>query len=315
MENIDYRRLMRDVLPNNNSENFDVEITVNEIIWGNSKIDIINGYDNIDYSTLKLKSDFYTIMVFKNNFKYFQNIEVGFTFKAVIKLWKNNTYNFVRLVEDHPKLLLAKKEHKNGNYSKSKVYFEEYFKTCIFSINKTFPLGIYTDSKMYLETLISHFKFNISETNPYYEKFEQTLEKCYDLIADNTYSLKENVELISSFTYFHSLRFGKYKDEEIINILKTDPEYLFSLIIDTDYFCLSEICFIFDDFEEVPNYLIALEINCIKLLLQKENYESWREIDDFPKHSEDYGGFGSRDEFSFGQAFEGDIDAWNSHYQ
>lgn len=315
MENFDYLRFTREILVNNNSENFDVEITVNEIILGNSKIDIINGYDNIAYTTLKLKSDFYTIMVFKSNFKYFQNIEVGFTFKAVIKLWKNNTYNFVRLIEDHPKLLLAKKEHKNGNFSKSKVYYEEYFKTCIFSINETFPLGIYTDSKMYFETLISHFKLNISETNPYYEKFEQTLEKCYYLIADNTYSLKEDVELINSITYFNPLGFGKYKDEKIINILKADPEYLFSLIIDTDHFCLTEICFILNNFEEVPNYVIALEINCIKLLLEKEYYESRHEIDDYPKHSEDYGGFGSRDEFNFGQAFEGDSDAWNSHYQ
>lgn len=315
MENIDYHRLMRDVLVNNNFENFDVEITVNKITWGNSKIDIINGYDNIAHTTLKLKSDFYTIMVFKNNFKHFQNIKVGFTFKAVIKLWKNNTYNFVSLIEDHPQLVLAKKEHNNGNFSKSKVYYEEYFRSCIFSINKAFPLGIYTDSKMYLETLISHFKLNISETNPYYEKFEQTLEKCYDLVTDNSYALKEALELISSITYFSSLGFGKYKDLKILNILKKDPEYLFSLIIDTDHFCLAEICFLLDDFEEVPNYGIALEINCIKLLLEKKYYESRNEIDDSPKHSEDYGGFGSWDEFSFGQAFEGDIDAWNSHYQ
>lgn len=298
-------------------ENFEVEITVTEIIWGNSKIDIINGYDDIAYTTLKLKSDFYTIMVFTNNFKYFQNIEVGFTFKAVIKLWKNNTYNFVRLIEDHPKLFLAKKEYKNGDFSKSKIYFEEYFKTCNFLIDRAFPLGIYTDSKLYLETLISHFKFNISETNPYYEKFEPTLEKCYKLIGDNTYSLKENIELISSFIYFHSLRFGKYKDKKIFNILKTDPEYLFSLIIDTDHFCLAEICFLINDYQEVPNYVIALEINCIKRLLENEahEFESINEKNDTPKYYEDYGGFGSWDELSFGQAFEGDIDAWNSHYQ
>jgi hypothetical protein len=280
-------------MENGNSENLEVEITVTEIIWGNSKIDIINGYDNIAYTTLKLRSDFYTIMVFTNNFKYFQNIEVGFTFKAVIKLWKNSTYNFVRLIEDDPKLILAKKELKNGNFSKSKVYYEEYFKTCIFSINNELPLGIYTDSKMYLKTLICHFKLNISETNPYYERFEQTLEKCFDLIGDNCYDLKENVELITSITYFRPLRFGKYKDEKVINILKTDPEYLFSLIIDTDHFCLAEICFLINDFGEVPNYAIALEINCIKLLLEKERYDSEFEIDDNPKYFQDFGKLGS----------------------
>lgn len=269
-------------------ENIDVEITVSEIIWGNSKIDIINGYENIAYTTLKLRSDFYTIMVFTNNFKYFQNIKVGFTFKAVIRLWKNDTYNFVKLIEDHPMLILAKKELKNGDFSKSKIYYEEYFRTCIFSINNKFPLGIYTDAKMYIETLIGHFKLNISEKNPYYERYEQTLEKCYNLIAENTYDLKEDVEEITSITYFHTLQFGKYKDEKVINILKKDPEYLFSLIIDTDHFCLAKICFVINDFGEVPNYAIALEINCIKLLLEKERYESECVIDEKPKYSEDF---------------------------
>lgn len=135
------------------------------------------------------------------------------------------------------------------------------------------------------------------------------------MISDNTYSLKKDIELIGSINYFNTLMFGKYKDEKVINILERDPEYLFSLIIDTNHFCLTEICFLINDFVEISNYTIALEINCIKLLLEEERYKSECEVDDCPKYSENFGGFESWEELSFKQVFEGDIDAWNSHYE
>lgn len=305
-------------MTNSYSENIEVEVTVNEIIWGNNKMDVINGYDKISYTTLKLKSDYYTIMVFNNNFNNFKDIEVGYTFKAVIKLWKNNVYNFVSIIKDHPKLISAKKEFKTGDLNSSIIHYNEYFKTCDISLNSPLPLGIFTDCKMYIETLILHFKLNISETNPYYNQFEQTLEKCYEQIDNNTYSLKKDVSMICSHFYNSTLVCDKYKGEKVLNILNRDPEYIFSLIIDTDDFCLHNICFVLNDFREVPNFSIAFEINCIKLLLEKEEDErvkAGNEMNDFHKDSEDYGGFDSWDESVFKQVFEEDDEAWNSHYQ
>src|SRR5215217_2538429 len=109
-------------------EIFEVEFTVDEIVWGNTKMDILNGYDNIAYTALKLKDNNRTLMVFKKDFKYFRDVNIGYYFKAEIKLWKNNTYNLIRIVQDHPKLALAKEEFKNSNFASSKILFEEYFK-------------------------------------------------------------------------------------------------------------------------------------------------------------------------------------------
>lgn len=298
----------------NANESFETEFKVDEIVWGHTKMDILNGYDNIGYSTLKLKNVNHTLMLFKNHFKFFQNVYVGYCFKAEIKLWKNNTYNLIRIIPDHPKLALAKDELKNSNFAKSKILFEDYFKNCNFLEDAQLPLGIYSDSSMYIENLIQYFKFDISKSNPYYVKYEQTLEKCYTLIDEKTYDLKEGVTLIS-WRYHHSkLNFGKYKGQIIFKILKEDPEYLFSLIVDTDHFCLTPLCFLFNDYSKVSNFKIALEINLIKMLLQDEYNKSMEHAYDDYLPFKDYGGFDSWEELSLGQAFEGDVDAWNSHY-
>ena len=81
----------------NANESFETEFKVDEIVCGHTKMDILNGYDNIGYSTLKLKNVNHTLMIFKKHFKFFQNVYVGYCFKAEIKLWKNNTYNLIRI--------------------------------------------------------------------------------------------------------------------------------------------------------------------------------------------------------------------------
>ena len=50
------------------------------------------------------------------------------------------------------------------------------------------------------------------------------------------------------------------------------------------------------------------------MLLQDEYNKSMEHAYDDYLPFKDYGGFDSCEELSLGQAFEGDIDAWNNHY-
>jgi hypothetical protein len=77
---------------------YEVEVTVKEIVYGNTVIDKLTGWDDIESTTLKLKCTDCTIMVFKEDFKFFKNLTSGKTFKAVVKEWKSNVYNFKKII-------------------------------------------------------------------------------------------------------------------------------------------------------------------------------------------------------------------------
>ncbi|MBO3097683.1 hypothetical protein [Gelidibacter pelagius] len=72
---------------------YEIEVTVLEIVNGNTLIDQLTGWDN-EYTTLKLKCTDCTVMVFNKDIKLFINISRGHTFKALVKEWKENIYNF-----------------------------------------------------------------------------------------------------------------------------------------------------------------------------------------------------------------------------
>lgn len=80
-----------------NPDIYEVEVTVREIIYGNTIIDKLTGWDDIESTTLKLKCTDCTIVVFKEDFKLFRNISRGDSFKAIVKKWKENIYNFKKM--------------------------------------------------------------------------------------------------------------------------------------------------------------------------------------------------------------------------
>jgi hypothetical protein len=87
------------IIKNINPGVFEIEVTVKEIIYGNTLVDKYIGWDEIESTTLKLKCEDCTVMVFKKDMKLFRNISSGFTFKALVKEWKESIYNFKKLID------------------------------------------------------------------------------------------------------------------------------------------------------------------------------------------------------------------------
>jgi len=78
---------------------YEIEVIVREIIFGNTTIDRFIGWDEVEATTLKLRCEDCTVMVFKSDIKYFKNIENGFRFKALVSVWKENIYTFKKFLE------------------------------------------------------------------------------------------------------------------------------------------------------------------------------------------------------------------------
>jgi len=78
---------------------FEIDVTVKEIVLGNTMIDKIIGWDQIEVTTLKLRCYDCTVMVFKSDMKLFNGVSEGYRFKAVVKEWKENIYNFKKIVD------------------------------------------------------------------------------------------------------------------------------------------------------------------------------------------------------------------------
>ncbi|WP_417873951.1 hypothetical protein [Xanthomarina gelatinilytica] len=81
-----------------NPDIYEIEVTVQEVIYGNTVVDKYTGWDQIESTTLKLRCGDCTVMVYKKDIELFKNVSSGFKFKAIVKEWKENIYNFKKLV-------------------------------------------------------------------------------------------------------------------------------------------------------------------------------------------------------------------------
>jgi len=77
---------------------FEIEVIVKEIIYGNTLVDKFTGWDKIESTTLKLRCEDCTVMVFKKDFELFKNTSKGYKLKALVKEWKENVYNFKKFL-------------------------------------------------------------------------------------------------------------------------------------------------------------------------------------------------------------------------
>jgi len=78
---------------------YEIEVQVKSIILGNTFVDSITGWDEIEATTLKLRCIDCTIMVFKKDMALFENISIGNSFKAIVTEWKKDIYNFKKMSE------------------------------------------------------------------------------------------------------------------------------------------------------------------------------------------------------------------------
>ena len=77
---------------------FKIEVIVKEIKYGNTYIDKLCGIDDFEVTTLKLRCNGCTVMVFRRDFNLFKDVFVGETFSAIVEQWKGNVYTFKKIV-------------------------------------------------------------------------------------------------------------------------------------------------------------------------------------------------------------------------
>ena len=78
---------------------FHIDVVIKEIIFGNTMIDKITGFDQLESTTMKLRCLDCTVMVFKSDMMKFRDYKVGDNFKALVKEYKKNIYNFKEILE------------------------------------------------------------------------------------------------------------------------------------------------------------------------------------------------------------------------
>ncbi len=86
------------IIKNINPGIFHIEVKIKEIIFGNTLIDKITGFDYYESTTLKLKCEDCTVIVFRKEMEQFRNFEIGDSFKALVHQYKPNIYNFKKLI-------------------------------------------------------------------------------------------------------------------------------------------------------------------------------------------------------------------------
>ena len=76
-----------------------LEVKINQIILGNTIIDRLSGWAELEYTITKLRCDGCTIMVFKPDTNLFKGISVGDTIKIEAKEWKPNILHFKKFIK------------------------------------------------------------------------------------------------------------------------------------------------------------------------------------------------------------------------
>ena len=74
-------------------------LKINQIILGNTIIDRLSGWAELEYTIMKLRCDGCTIKVFKPDTNLFKGISVGDTIKIEAKEWKPNILHFKKFIK------------------------------------------------------------------------------------------------------------------------------------------------------------------------------------------------------------------------
>jgi len=77
---------------------YKIDVQIKSIIHGNTFVDSLTGWDQIESTTLKLRCTDCTVMVFKGDMKIFKDFRVGDRFQAIVSEWKKDIYNFKRII-------------------------------------------------------------------------------------------------------------------------------------------------------------------------------------------------------------------------
>lgn len=276
-----------------------VRFEVRKITWGHTKTCKLNN-DTDSYSLLRVVTDDYVIIVFRENFHFFKDIIVGSKYLAEIEKFNNEIHKFCKIIQEDPKYTLAKQEFKDKNFGTAVKYFKEYFTKVNINVSNIEFYG--PDLLWYLRSIINYHNFDLSTRNSNHDKIKEIL------IKESSYK---------SFMYWpeypynyisHPLSFAlfdKNKNEaRTEELLKNDPEYLFAMVIKIPDVILCEFFFVYGDYNKIPNFLLALELNCLKHQIITQNRLRFT-----TSNNDDY-----YDETNILDGFGGDIDACREHY-
>lgn len=92
--------IKRDIIINNtlikaiSNSYYEIQTIIEEIIYANSVIDKLSGWDDIEFTILKLRCSNCTILVFKPLTYLFKEVVVGEKIKICAKEWKPNIFHF-----------------------------------------------------------------------------------------------------------------------------------------------------------------------------------------------------------------------------
>lgn len=208
----------------------------------------------------------------------------------------------------------------NTNYQ---YCLKQFLEPKLINANIFFENADYNNSKTCFEKCIE-FKYKLSE-----EETKKYLMSCikseyiyrdYPEINESITSLDDNTKIKMIEKKEHEFfGFGKYKNETIKNVLKSDSNYILWCIVHVDWFRIDNAILLHQNLKIKINYKIAIVFNLLKESIYKDwkrnyyeeyNYDS---IDDSNLPSSSfYGGIYGCSDDTIDECFDGDPDNyWN----
>ena len=115
---------------------------------------------------------------------------------------------------------------------------------------------------------------------------------------------------MKSYNLETEFSFGKFEGKTVKEVLDLQISYLEWCLLNLDHFYVSD-----EVIAEIKLLKPSFEISESTVKVRDSKLATWQEERENDRSdSDDYFGYSSAEELAFEVAFEGDADAWNSHY-
>jgi hypothetical protein len=200
----------------------------------------------------------------------------------------------------------------NGDWTNSKLFFEKFMTTGI----QFYP----DDVIKYFTVLIklNNPKINIDDTNSYYRRLLSFIDSL-SIKIESGQRLSEdeiNINNLKQYESGQKIKFGKYQNMKVNDILSIDPTYIFWCVVNLIHFAIDPVLLLKIP-KVMPDFIESLEYNLIKIdIIQNLNHKLHHRLnDDDTNECNSYQGYGSASEMSYYEAFDGDDAAWDHYNQ
>lgn len=220
---------------------------------------------------------------------------------------------------NNTKLETARQLINEGNLQEGKLYFDSYLDELENQFDYNDTSYIAEVKNEYLQLLINVNNLNISEENSIYKLIDETKSRILEE-NDNGEDLTEyedNTRKLMSYKLGYRVHWGNYAENEIIEIIHSDPKYVLWCILNLEHFAVDNSVFLFKGIRQEPDLIKALETNLIKkMIIEKwdeyydSEYNDYYSYDDNDYRDYDRDNFDALTDGQLGryEDFEGDID-------